>query len=51
MFDVRVMNEYGVWITDMVTGSLTRARDRARFLTPRVPAIEVRDAQGLRVAL
>lgn len=42
MFDVRVLNTNGVWITDTVTSSKHRAQDRARFLLPRVPAAEVR---------
>jgi hypothetical protein len=51
MFDVRVLNHYGVWSTDLVTGSQHRAQDRARFLMPRVPAVQCIDRYGKRVDL
>ena len=40
--DVRVINEYGVWITDTVARR-HQAIERARFLLPRVTAVEVRN--------
>lgn len=51
LYDVRVMNRWGVWMTDTVTGSKGRAQDRGRFLTPRVPAVEIKDSNGQRVFL
>jgi hypothetical protein len=51
LFDVRVMNDYGVWETDTVTGSKNRARDRARYLVPRTSVVQIEDEQGQRVPL
>lgn len=42
MYDVRVLSLMGVWMTDTVARSRVRAQDRARFLIPRVPAVEVK---------
>lgn len=50
MYDVRVLNHYGVWVTD-TTARLNRAKDRARFLIPRVAHVQVLDRFGSRVAL
>ena len=51
-YRVLVLNHYGVWVTDSGEKSLTRALDRGRFLTPRVPAVRVeRDRTGQRMDL
>lgn len=41
LFDVLVLNGYGVWTTDLTTGSRRRATERAKFLTPRAYAVKV----------
>lgn len=49
--DVRVLNDKGVWFTDLVTSSAYRATERAKFLIGRVPAVQVIDQTGRRVDL
>ena len=51
MYDVKVLNHYGVWQTDLVTGSQHRACERGRFLLPRVPAVKVEYMDGRRLNL
>lgn len=51
LLDVRVLTDKGVWITDTVTSSEYRAQERAKFLTPRVPTVQVIDQTGRRVDL
>lgn len=51
LYDTKVMNEMGCWVTDLTCGSKTRSQDRARFLMPRVPAVIVEDQRGRRVTL
>jgi hypothetical protein len=46
LYDVRVLNLQGVWMTDTTTGSKHRAQERAKFLIPRVPAVKIEDLQG-----
>lgn len=48
LYDVKVLNDNGAWQTDLVTGSLTRALERGRFLIPRVPSVQVTDQHGER---
>lgn len=51
LFDVRVLNDHGVWITDLVTGSKHYAQERAKTLIPRVHACEVKTQYGERFFL
>jgi hypothetical protein len=51
MYDVMVMNEFGVWSTDTTTGSQHRASERAKTLMPRVPACKVMTMYGERFFL
>lgn len=46
MYDVKVMNDLGVWFTDLSTGSKRRAQERGKFLTPRVPAVRIDSPYG-----
>lgn len=45
LYDVRVMNDNGVWSTDLTTGSRRRAFERYRFLIART-IVELRDQSG-----
>ena len=51
LYDVKVLNDMGVWQTDLTTGSLYRAEERGKFLIPRVHAVEVTRHDGARVWL
>lgn len=46
MYDVRILNERGVWQTDTTTGNKRRAQERGKFLTPRVTAVQVMGPHG-----
>lgn len=48
LYDVKVLNGHGVWVTDLTTGSHTRAQERAKYLTPRTAAVVVEDSAGRR---
>lgn len=51
LYDIKVLNHSGVWQTDTTTGSMTRAQERAKFLVPRVPAVQIDKSDGTRLFL
>lgn len=46
LYDVKVLNHYGVWCTDLVTSDKHRATERQKYLTGFVPAVKTEDQRG-----